>query len=190
MPASTVRDRRLDTGGQGPMPKLQFSAAVPTSDFFNTMRKNSSALDLSAKFGIDSHENGLERFTATTRRQHFLMPPRTAPSRSSSCRPPRDNSHRHGSSPRPDCETPAGSGPGWGARAPHPAGRDRRASPLPLPAVTTDGDRRRQSQVPHHAAGGPITAGSGSPLGRIGSALGASPSAAPESVRAIERRDA
>jgi len=57
-------------------PKLQFSAFVPTSEFFRVMRANSAAQDLQKQFGVDPDDNGLERFMTATRRQNFLIPPR------------------------------------------------------------------------------------------------------------------
>ncbi|HKD73881.1 MAG TPA: hypothetical protein VKB76_00245, partial [Ktedonobacterales bacterium] len=58
-------------------PKLQFSIFVPTTDFFATMRKNVAALDLVEKYGVNDDDNGLERFITATRRQNFLVPPRS-----------------------------------------------------------------------------------------------------------------
>jgi hypothetical protein len=58
-------------------PKLQFSAFVPTAEFFRVMRVNSAAQDLQVQFKVDPDDNGLERFTTATRRQNFLVPPRT-----------------------------------------------------------------------------------------------------------------
>ncbi|HEU5226313.1 MAG TPA: hypothetical protein VFU49_00770 [Ktedonobacteraceae bacterium] len=66
--------------------KLQFTVFVPTADFFTTMRKNQAALNFQiaeAGFGgspngtVDSEDNGLERFLIATRRQNFLVPPRS-----------------------------------------------------------------------------------------------------------------
>lgn len=57
-------------------PKLQFSAFVPTSLFFENMRRNQASLDLQQRFNVDPDENGLERFLTATRRQNFLVPPR------------------------------------------------------------------------------------------------------------------
>jgi hypothetical protein len=57
-------------------PKLQFSAFVPTSLFFENMRRNQASLDLQQRFTVDPTENGLERFLTATRRQNFLVPPR------------------------------------------------------------------------------------------------------------------
>jgi len=56
--------------------KLQFSAFVPSADFFRRMRSGTAALDLVTKYGVDPHNNGVERFITATRRQNFLMPPR------------------------------------------------------------------------------------------------------------------
>jgi hypothetical protein len=58
-------------------PKLQFSAFVPPAEFFRAMRANSAAQDLQKQFNVDPDDNGLERFMTATRRQMFLLPPRT-----------------------------------------------------------------------------------------------------------------
>jgi hypothetical protein len=57
-------------------PKLQFSAFVPTAEFFRVMRANSAAQDLQKQFDVDPDDNGLEPFTTATRRQNFLIPSR------------------------------------------------------------------------------------------------------------------
>jgi hypothetical protein len=57
-------------------PKLQFSVFVPSSAFFETMRRNQASLDLQQRFGSNPDDNGLERFITATRRQNFLVPPR------------------------------------------------------------------------------------------------------------------
>jgi hypothetical protein len=57
-------------------PKLQFSVFVPSSAFFEDMRRNQASLDLQQRFGSDPDDNGLERFLTATRRQNFLVPPR------------------------------------------------------------------------------------------------------------------
>jgi hypothetical protein len=56
--------------------KLQFTAFVPTADFFTTMRRNQASLDLAATSNVPASDNGLERFLTATRRQNFLVPPR------------------------------------------------------------------------------------------------------------------
>ncbi len=66
----------LDVPDGSKQPKLQFSAFVPTADFFATMRAHQASLDLQAEFGVDPSDNGLERFITATRRQNFLIPPR------------------------------------------------------------------------------------------------------------------
>lgn len=66
----------LDVPDGSNQPKLQFTAFVPTGDFFNTMRKNQASLDLVEKYGVAEEDNGLERFITATRRQNFLVPPR------------------------------------------------------------------------------------------------------------------
>ena len=66
----------LDVPGGSNQPKLNFTAFVPTADFFATMRKNQASLDLVTANGVANTNNGIERFTTTTRRQNFLVPPR------------------------------------------------------------------------------------------------------------------
>jgi hypothetical protein len=66
----------MDVPDGSRQPKLQFTAFVPTSDFFATMRRNQASLDLQERFAVDEDENGLERFLTATRRQNFLIPPR------------------------------------------------------------------------------------------------------------------
>ncbi len=66
----------LDVPDGSNQPKLQFTIFVPTADFFNRMRTNQAALDLVQAHGVQSDDNGLERFITATRRQNFLVPPR------------------------------------------------------------------------------------------------------------------
>ena len=66
----------MDVPGGGTLPKLQFTAFVPSADFFKTLRVNQGSLDLQQKYGVDPSDNGLERFLTATRRQNFLIPPR------------------------------------------------------------------------------------------------------------------
>jgi len=66
----------LDVPDGSKQPKLEFTAFVPSADFFATMRRNQASLDLQKKFGVDPSDNGLERFITATRRQNFLIPPR------------------------------------------------------------------------------------------------------------------
>ena len=58
-------------------PKLHFSMFVPTAEVFERMRRYQAATDLASAYGVPQTANGLERFTTTTRRQNFLVPPRT-----------------------------------------------------------------------------------------------------------------
>jgi hypothetical protein len=58
-------------------PKLQFTIFVPTADFFVNMRINSASLDLVNKYGVLPANDGIERFLTATRRQNFLVPPRS-----------------------------------------------------------------------------------------------------------------
>lgn len=76
----------MDVPDGSNQPKLQFTIFVPTADFFATMRKNQAALKYQAfqqgRGGsttgtVDSDDNGLERFLTATRRQNFLVPPRS-----------------------------------------------------------------------------------------------------------------
>jgi hypothetical protein len=57
-------------------PTLEFSAFVPTADFFRNLRIAAASLDLCAMFKVDDSDNGVERFCTATRRQNFLLPPR------------------------------------------------------------------------------------------------------------------
>jgi len=85
-PAGTPMHMRLDgpgfdaldlPRGTGPQPKLQFSIFVPTAELFRTMRRHGSSMDLARRHAIPLSSNGLEAFTTTTRRQNFLVPPRS-----------------------------------------------------------------------------------------------------------------
>src|SRR5438132_357651 len=58
-------------------PKLQFTIFVPTANFFEAMRRNQAANDLVERHGVEDEDNGLERFLTATRRQNFLVPPRS-----------------------------------------------------------------------------------------------------------------
>jgi len=66
----------LDVPDGSNQPKLQFSAFVPTAEFFRAMRANQASIDLVQQFGVAPDDNGLERFITATRRQNFLAPPR------------------------------------------------------------------------------------------------------------------
>jgi hypothetical protein len=66
----------MDVPDGSNQPTLEFAAFVPTSAFFNTMRRNVAALDLQEQFNVDPTDNGFERFSTATRRQMFLTPPR------------------------------------------------------------------------------------------------------------------
>ena len=67
----------LDIPNKSNQPKLQFTVFVPTADFFTRMRRNQASLDLVKAHGVASDDNGLERFITATRRQNFLVPPRS-----------------------------------------------------------------------------------------------------------------
>jgi hypothetical protein len=71
-----VPDVIVRPGRSGNVPKLQFTAFVPTADFFDTMRRSQAALNLQTQFAVPEEDNGLERFLSATRRQNFLCPPR------------------------------------------------------------------------------------------------------------------
>ncbi|WP_198035248.1 DUF7405 family protein [Streptacidiphilus rugosus] len=66
----------MDVPDGSNQPKLQFTAFVPTADFFTTMRRNQASLDLAQANNVPASDNGLERFMTATRRQNFLVPPR------------------------------------------------------------------------------------------------------------------
>lgn len=80
----------LDVKDGSTQPTLKFMMFVPTAEFFRVLRINSASLDFvkagqgggtatSVAAGIeaaDANDDGLERFTTTTRRQNFLIPPR------------------------------------------------------------------------------------------------------------------
>lgn len=79
----------LDVPDGSAQPKLQFSAFIPTAEFFRVMRNNAASLDVvstadggtatSVPPGVqpaEAEDDGLERFITSTRRQNFLMPPR------------------------------------------------------------------------------------------------------------------
>lgn len=67
----------MDVPGGSNQPKLQFTAFVPTANFFAAMRRNQAALDLVREHDVEEEDNGLERFLTATRRQNFLVPPRS-----------------------------------------------------------------------------------------------------------------
>ncbi len=67
----------LDVPDGSPQPKLHFSIFVPTSDFFATMRRNQASPDLAQQYNVPPQNVGLERFITATRRQNFLVPPRS-----------------------------------------------------------------------------------------------------------------
>ncbi len=66
----------MDVPDGSVQPKLQFLAFFPSAEFFRVMRVNDASLDLVAANGVEDEDNGLERFTTTTRRQNYLFPPR------------------------------------------------------------------------------------------------------------------
>ncbi|HKF16942.1 MAG TPA: hypothetical protein VKF14_07120 [Candidatus Dormibacteraeota bacterium] len=66
----------LDVPDGTRQPKLEFTAFVPSAEFFRAMRANAAAQDLQAQFKVDPDDNGIERFMTATRRQNFLAPPR------------------------------------------------------------------------------------------------------------------
>jgi hypothetical protein len=67
----------LDVPDGSSQPKLQFSIFVPTAQFFAQMRTAQASADLAAKYDVSPFEQGIERFLTTTRRQNFLVPPRS-----------------------------------------------------------------------------------------------------------------
>jgi hypothetical protein len=68
----------LDVPDGSTQPTLEFTAFVPTAEFFRAMRANTAALDIIKANGnlVPEEDNGLERFITATRRQNFLCPPR------------------------------------------------------------------------------------------------------------------
>ena len=66
----------MDVPDGSSQPKLQFTAFVPTANFFATMRRHQAAVDLVRRHDVDDEDNGLERFITATRRQNFLVPSR------------------------------------------------------------------------------------------------------------------
>lgn len=66
----------MDVPDGSAQPKLEFTAFVPTAEFFARMRTDQASLDLASRHGVPEDENGLERFLTATRRQNFLTPPR------------------------------------------------------------------------------------------------------------------
>ena len=76
----------LDVPDGSNQPMLEFTVFMPTADSFTTMRANQAALKFQTfeqGFGgsttgtVDADDNGLERFLTATRRQNFLVPPRS-----------------------------------------------------------------------------------------------------------------
>ncbi len=80
----------LDVPDGSTQATLEFTIFVPTAEFFRVMRVNSASLDFvdpaqggtgtSVPAGVnpsDFADDGLERFLTATRRQNFLIPPRS-----------------------------------------------------------------------------------------------------------------
>jgi hypothetical protein len=68
----------MDVPGGSPEPKLQFSVFVPSARFFADVRRNQASVDLARRHRVPADDHGLERFITATRRQNFLVPPRSA----------------------------------------------------------------------------------------------------------------
>jgi hypothetical protein len=66
----------LDVPDGSNQPKLHFSMFVPTAEVFERLRRYQAGTDLAQAYGVSARVTGLERFTTTTRRQNFLVPPR------------------------------------------------------------------------------------------------------------------
>jgi hypothetical protein len=66
----------LDVPDGSLQPKLEFTAFVPTAEFFRVLRVNAASLDFQQAYAVNPKDNGLERFSTATRRQNFLIPPR------------------------------------------------------------------------------------------------------------------
>jgi hypothetical protein len=67
----------LDVPDGANQPKTHFSIFVPSAEAFERMRRYQAATDLAQAYGVPSAANGIERFMTTTRRQNFLVPPRS-----------------------------------------------------------------------------------------------------------------
>jgi hypothetical protein len=67
----------LDVPDGSQQPKLHFSIFVPSADFFANMRRNQASPDLTQQYNVPPQNIGLERFITATRRQNFLVPPRS-----------------------------------------------------------------------------------------------------------------
>lgn len=80
----------LDVPDGSTQPTLEFTVFMPTAESFRAMRVNSASLDFvdpaqggsgtSVPAGVnpsDFNDGGLERFLTATRRQNFLIPPRS-----------------------------------------------------------------------------------------------------------------
>ena len=64
-------------GGDAPAPGLHFLAFTPGSRIFHRSRQGMDAIDIAKHHGISSYANGINAFLHVTRRQNFLVPPRT-----------------------------------------------------------------------------------------------------------------
>ena len=67
----------IDVPDGSPQPKLHFSIFVPTAAFFAQMRRHQASVDLAEQHDVPADDQGLERFITATRRQNFLVPPRS-----------------------------------------------------------------------------------------------------------------
>lgn len=67
----------LDVPDGSSQPKLQFSAFLPAAAVAALVRRNQASLDLAQQFNIPASQNGIEIFSTATRRQMFLVPPRS-----------------------------------------------------------------------------------------------------------------
>ena len=63
--------------GEKAAPGLHFLAFVPTAQVFHQSRQAMDAVDVAHRYGIGSHANGINAFLTVTRRQNFLVPPRS-----------------------------------------------------------------------------------------------------------------
>jgi hypothetical protein len=67
----------LDVPDGSNQPKLEFMIFIPTAAFFRQMRINQASLDLASEFNIPLAKDGIDFFLTATRRQNYLIPPRT-----------------------------------------------------------------------------------------------------------------
>lgn len=67
----------MDVPDASQQPKLQFSAFLPAAAVARAVRRAAASLDLAQQYGVTDAHNGVERFSTATRRQNYLVPPRS-----------------------------------------------------------------------------------------------------------------